>query len=173
LVVGGNDGASIVALATLGNIIWDYLPAKSAPQAGLSPPILSPTGAPRESAAPQNPTSSLPEIDEHMSRDEIVREFRNYTNAQAEKFASEHVGKWIKITETVFDVSHGGSTILVVIDRSPHHGTDILPFDQSYASRLDALSKKDEISARCQIAEITTSGIGLSQCRLLGVPVKN
>ena len=117
------------------------------------------------SATPQPAAKPPSRVFSDKSPQTLVALGEGLTSAQAESITKLHLGTWLRVYGTVFDVVEQKDEVLVLLSAGDGPGL-FLYFDKSWWDRLKLLSEKKGISVVGQIASIDKTMIHLKNCEL-------
>ena len=84
------------------------------------------------------------------------------------QFAQRHVGKWIRVQNTIRDIDVNGSTIFFVVGRAKFAPVVHLAFSrEKWQSHLESMDRGDRIAAEGIIANIEYPAMYLNDCELV------
>ena len=145
------------------------------------------SGQPKAEATPaliSSPTTAKPS-DERVFTDVnpayLVSLYRQYSTAQADQAVKTYIGKWIKVTGTVSDVTREDHlrepsivsvSMYVETSSKDHHGYTVgASFeDQASMDRALVLSRKERITVSGKIRRVIEPGILLDNCWFVETP---
>jgi hypothetical protein len=97
--------------------------------------------------------------------------FRDNTAMQAQKLIGDYVGKWMRVSGRVVNVSSIGNNIQVLMrppisENRPDDYID-LQFAPGWKDRVSILRRDDEISAEGRLANVSGLWISFNDCELI------
>ncbi len=152
-------------------------PASEKPQAAAAKPMEpkqvapsppSPHPPPEVVLSPQPAGREF--VGAEITPDYLLGLFKSRTDAQAQNFTKPFLGKWMKLSISVYGVTVSNTFMLVSAA-----GDDNIFFtfrDSKYFSQLSALNKNDKITAIGKINSIKAIGIDLEDSELVFVHPK-
>ena len=100
---------------------------------------------------------------------EILDRLKDWTTTlDMKQFAQRHVGKWIRVQNTIRDIDVNGSTIFFVVGRAKFAPVVHLAFSrEKWQSHLESMDRGDRIAAEGIIANIEYPAMYLNDCELV------
>jgi hypothetical protein len=95
--------------------------------------------------------------------------YKGYTKIQADKLAESFVGKWMKLSGPLNDVTNSSGDYVVYLENHlfPSGSAVAMRFDKSWKDRLSVLKVGDTIGVLGQIKDIDRVIVFLEKCELL------
>ncbi len=97
----------------------------------------------------------------------LVKQREGLTSLQAEKLFAFYVGKWMKVSGTVYEVKKGYPGIYVFIHGADQGPIMALDFDKNWTARVSMIGKGHTIQAVGQVESVDDSSVSLDHCELV------
>ncbi|SRR6266851_4049921 len=95
--------------------------------------------------------------------------YQGTTKIRADRLAAIYVGKWLRVSGSVYNVgsSLGVQIVVVLQEEGQEEPRLFLVFNESWAERLELLHPKQEIKALGKIERISSTTIDFRECELI------
>lgn len=155
--------------------MWFHATVQGYTQAQLDDAVAKARAVPVPPPAPSPQSKQVDKTAQQQSANKIIIDttpdflmnlYVGKMQSEGDRLTAPFIGKWIKITETVADVSKG-SVFAFIKDPDGAFRTINMAFDPSEADNLDILSRDQKITVLCQIFDASDTHIRLNHCNFL------